>query len=48
MLRTIVAIVILVMFWIALDYALVHGAEIELQTAGQTYADPSPYFKGAI
>lgn len=22
------------------------GAEIELQTAGSTYADPSPYYKG--
>lgn len=23
------------------------GAEIELQTAGSTYADPAPFYKGA-
>lgn len=25
----------------------VYGAEIQLQTAGSIYADPTPYYKGA-
>lgn len=47
MIRKLIAALVLVLFWIAFDYALVHGAELELVTAGQPYADPQPYFKGA-
>lgn len=57
MTRKLVIIIIYAWFCVSLNYALAHGAtstyqpkpsvDIPLQTAGQTYADPNPYYKGA-
>jgi hypothetical protein len=45
MLRKLIAILILVAWWICLDYALLHAEDIT--TAGQTHADTEPFYKGA-
>lgn len=45
--RIVLGILILVFFWLALDTALVHGAELELSTAGQIQAPTEPFYQGA-